>query len=83
MKILDAYLKEKTGRATELAQALAVSKSYLSQARKDRRRIPVDWMPVIEDFTNGVITVEALVAEQARGVVVERRKRRKQNGSVA
>lgn len=81
MKILDAWLGEEFGRAAALAEALAVSRSHLSQVRKHRRSVPVDWMPVIEDFSGGVLTIEAMVAEQSRGVVRERRRRREQNNS--
>ena len=82
MKSLDNWLKEETGRASRLAEALAVSRSHLSQVRKMGRRVPIDWMPIIEDFSNGVLTVSGMVAEQSRGAVIDRRERRLKNGSV-
>lgn len=82
MKSLDLWLKEQPGRASRLAEVLAVSRSHLSQVRSRLRRLPVDWMPVIEDFSGGILTVEAMVLEQSRGLVNARRERRRRNGSV-
>lgn len=63
MKSLDAWLTEKHGRAAELAQALAVTRSALSQVRNGDRPMPTNWIPVVAEFSNGVLSIESLVRE--------------------
>ncbi len=76
MKSLDIWLYQKPGSASRLAEQLAIDRSYLSQVRKGTRKIPVDWMPVIDAFTSGAISIESMVLAQAKGKVKVRRERR-------
>jgi len=79
MKTLDAWLGEQSGRASALARELAVARSHLSQVRSGLRKIPTDWMPTIEAFSDGVLTIEGMVLHQARGRIAERKARRSQS----
>jgi DNA-binding transcriptional regulator YdaS (Cro superfamily) len=76
MKALDTWLGKVTGRASALAEKLAVDRSHLSQVRSGLRKIPADWMPAIEEFTEGVLTIESMVMHQARGRIAARKARR-------
>lgn len=76
MKALDTWLGKVNGRASALANELAVARSHLSQVRSGARKIPADWMPTIESFTEGVLTIESMVMHQARGRIAARKARR-------
>ena len=58
-----------------LADLLAVSTSHISQVRSGERRIPIDWMPVLEVESGGRLNIVQLVLEQSKGVVAARRQR--------
>ena len=73
---LNAWLGEKYGRAAALARVLAISRSSLTQVRKGQRSVPTDWLPIIQGFSNGVLTIEALVHEASRGIHEARRARK-------
>lgn len=75
-KSLNAWLHERHGRAAALSRELAVSRSSLTQVRKGQRSIPTDWLPVIQTFTNGVLSIEAMVYEASSGIHEARRARK-------
>lgn len=66
MKIFDTYLSHRTGLGRDMAELLGVSQSAVTQVRRGKRPMPIDWMERIEKFTNGRLTVEAMVRSASR-----------------
>ncbi|WNO05982.1 hypothetical protein [Rhodoferax mekongensis] len=77
MKTLKQWLDEEVGRSKDLAAHLCVSVSTLSQVKNKHRPIPQDWMPYIEEFTSGELTVAGMVEMQAKGKLQARKRRAK------
>ena len=78
MKTLKQWLDEEVGRSKDLAAYLCVSVSTLSQVKNKHRPIPQDWMPHIETFTKGELTVAGMVEMQAKGKLEARKRRTKE-----
>ena len=66
MQTLHEWLVERPNNAQPLAEALGVSASYLSQVRHGRRPLQIEWMPVIEEFTLGHLTIVGMVLQAAQ-----------------
>lgn len=83
MKALQIWLDQEKGRAKSLAALLSVGEPALSRVKSGHRKVPQDWMQTIEKFTQGVLTVEGMVATQSRGKLQERKRRAKARASHA
>ena len=66
MQTLHEWLSERPKKAQPLADALGISLSYLSQVRHGHRPIQIEWMPAIEKFTLGHLTIVGMVLQGAK-----------------
>jgi DNA-binding transcriptional regulator YdaS (Cro superfamily) len=66
MKTLKSWLDDERGRYTALALHLGVSVGRVSQMAKDG--VPPKDMLSVRDFTNGAVSLEAMVSARTPGV---------------
>ena len=55
------WLNSAEGKAAHVQKRLGVSRGFMSNVRRGKQRMPIEWFPALFDLSGGRLTYEALV----------------------